>query len=198
VNGTRGFTIIELMVVLVIASLMMGMAAPSLRNFTLDNSTASATNELVASLHLARMEAATLGARVVVCRSGTYVPGGLPTCDAGVADTAHDGYEDGWIVFKDDDGNWQPDQATDILRRQTPDTVSSITIRGQRGGNNSAHIAFTPLGFSAGTTGTLVVCDARGWSDGGRHARAIVVGAQGRIKTVAGNTPGVSSTSCTP
>lgn len=199
-RNRKGFTLIELLAVLAIASILFGVGLPSLENMVRDSASAAAAFELQAQINWARSQAALMGRRVVLCRSGdagTDVP--LPQCDTGAsADPAHDGYEDGWLLFVDDNDNWQPDQPTDILRRHAAISSGAVTIRGQSKGNNPDHLGFTPLGLSAGTTGTLIICNGRGWTQNGHWAHAIVISPDGRIRDTPGDAPGMSVNSCTP
>jgi type IV fimbrial biogenesis protein FimT len=198
-KALKGLTLIELIAVLAIISLMLGLSLPSLGSLVRDASATAATNDLITSANWARNQAVMLGQRVAVCRSGDAGAAGVPKCDIGPStDAAHDGYEDGWIIFTDPDHDWQPNQPSDILRRYTPDFRFPLTIRGQLHGNNADHFAFTSRGLSSGTTGTLVICDNRGWQNDGEFVHAIVISADGRIRAVPGNTADLSVKSCTP
>jgi len=55
----RGFTLLELIVVLVLISTVLALAAPSLRRFAHGRETTDAANHLLALTHLARSQAAT-------------------------------------------------------------------------------------------------------------------------------------------
>ena len=57
-NGTSGFTLLELILVLVLVSAVLALAAPSLRRFTHGRETAEAANHVLAHTHLARSQAA--------------------------------------------------------------------------------------------------------------------------------------------
>ena len=53
----RGFTLVELAITLVVATVLLVIAVPSFRNITNANRLTTAANEMVGSLNLARMEA---------------------------------------------------------------------------------------------------------------------------------------------
>jgi len=82
----RGFTLIEIMVVVTVLAVLAGLAAPSFRNMILSNRAATAASALQVSLNLARSEAVRRGAdaRVTIAANGV----------AGQ-------WSNGWTVFVD-------------------------------------------------------------------------------------------------
>src|SRR5437660_1719517 len=86
----RGFTLIELMVVLAISAILVGVGTPAFTGLIRQTELTSATNDLFASLLLARSEAAKRRSRVALCKSADG-----STC------TPAGGWEQGWIVFHD-------------------------------------------------------------------------------------------------
>lgn len=85
-----GFTVIEVMVVLVILAILTSLAAPSFRNMILSNRAAGAASALQVSLNLARSEAVRRGsdARVTIA-----------------ANTVAGQWSNGWTVFVDKTSN---------------------------------------------------------------------------------------------
>lgn len=81
----RGFTIVELMVVLVIVALLALLAAPSLVEFKRNSELNAATNQLLSSVNAARTEAMRRGTR------------------AGLVPFVADDWTRGWRVFVDAD-----------------------------------------------------------------------------------------------
>jgi type IV fimbrial biogenesis protein FimT len=82
-----GFTLLELMVTITVATVLLGLAVPSLMSTINRSRLAGAANELVASLQTARMEAIRRNARVTLCRSNDQ-----STCAGG------SGRWNGWVV----------------------------------------------------------------------------------------------------
>lgn len=86
---TSGFTIIELLVTIAIVAILAALAFPSFEGTLRSNRVSTTTNEMIASLSLARMEALRSPAGALVCSSsnGTSCSGT---------------WNDGWIVQVND------------------------------------------------------------------------------------------------
>ncbi len=107
----RGFTLIELLVTLAVAGILLAVGVPGFSRLTKDNRLATSVNEFVASLNLARAEALRRGARVVVCKSS----------DQAACSTSNGvGWEDGWIVFVDDDADATVDSGETVVQVHAP------------------------------------------------------------------------------
>jgi type IV fimbrial biogenesis protein FimT len=88
-NRVRGFTLVELLVVLTVLGIMLGIAVPSFKNFIASQRVKSASYELSTSMLLARSEAIKRNTTVTITpvttgdwTSGwnvTYVSGGTTT-----------------------------------------------------------------------------------------------------------------------
>src|SRR5690348_2467245 len=84
----RGFTLLELMVTLAVASVLVVIAVPSFRDLLRRNQVSSASNALLADLSYARSEASMRGSIVSIC----------PSTD-GTTCTSTQAYESGWLVY---------------------------------------------------------------------------------------------------
>lgn len=171
--GSRGFTLVELMVVLAVLAIAVGIGVPAFNGITLRNRLAASANEVVAALQTARMEAVRRNRRVVLCptTSGT-------TC-AGT----------NWgrlMVFVDQDlsGNANGDEeivrVADIVRPGAGVTVSGANDRIWFGSNgrvrtgagDTARISLVAARLPAASNGRLVevavsrvsVCETAGTS----------------------------------
>jgi prepilin-type N-terminal cleavage/methylation domain-containing protein len=115
----RGFTLLELMVVLVIAGVLIGVGIPAFRNFIMDARMTSTANDLVAALHYARSEAIKRRTTVVICATEDSLAVS-PTCTAPTAPPIPPDADpdvpnvEGWVVFVDSNGDGRFDNPSYI------------------------------------------------------------------------------------
>lgn len=170
--GRRGFTLVELLVVLAVGSILLAIAIPGYAFLVNASRLATVTNDLVTTLHLARSEAVKRGMRVTVCKTGN-VGAAMPVCDA----TA--GWHEGWLVFVDG-GTRGVIDATDPLLRVQERAHAEVGITAS---NYARFISYLPDGRSQGSNGlpngTFEICAA-----GSR--RDIVINNAGRPRLVSG------------
>jgi type IV fimbrial biogenesis protein FimT len=171
----EGFTILELMMVLLVSGILAMLALPAMRQFLQNQGLSSAASELVSGLNYARSEAikedvsVNGGGGVRLCASTGA--GANPTCDSA-------NWATGWIVLSST--NAAPLQLVGALPSTI--TLTSTPV-------NSA-VAFQPngtaptLGVAANGRVSFKLCDARGAS----YAREVEVNLAGIIQ--AARTPG--------
>lgn len=119
-QGSSGFTLVELVITIALVAIVLVIAAPSTKIMMDSNRMAGATNNLIASLNLARQLAITNNSpNITVCSTTD----GL-TCGFG------NSWATGWIVFNDlnEDGDAG---TTEIIRIQGK--VSNLTMTGPSG-----------------------------------------------------------------
>lgn len=164
-----GFTLVELIIVCLIAAIVMVLGIPSFLDMLRDQQRDAAVFDLIADLNLARSEALKRGTSVTLCKSSSGT-----TCGTG----SSTGYEIGWIVFTDPQSTGTQgtvDTGETILRTHTA-PAGTLTVRGNNNVQN--RVTFNP-NLRVNTNGTLVVCDARGAS----YARAVVIDGVGRVRS---------------
>jgi type IV fimbrial biogenesis protein FimT len=106
-----GFTLVEAMVVIAISAILVGLAAPSMRNLIERNGLNESMESLTSSIAFARAEAIKRGFPVALCRS-TGAENGTPSCNANTA------WNTGWLVFVDFGGDASFDAGSgDVLLR---------------------------------------------------------------------------------
>jgi type IV fimbrial biogenesis protein FimT len=167
-----GFTLVEVLVVLAIASLLVTLAIPGMSRFVHSARLTDASNALLSSLQLARSEAMKRKDRVTVCKSAD----GLTCSTSG-------GWEQGWIVFHD--ANHDGDRSADerIIERGQP-RAGSLRITGNS--QVARYVSFLAWGGTRQLSGsiqagTVTLCDI---SASELDARQIVVSAAGRSRVV--------------
>lgn len=154
---TRGFTLIELMVVLTVAAVLLTIGVPSFRSVIANQRASSSIAEVLGSFRLARSEAIKTARSATVCKSANGA-----TCDDAVD------WEDGWIVFLNT-GPGTPDavDAGDQIIRVNTRLPGKLKLTAT--GDVDAFLSYRPTG-SAGTaaenmSGTLTLCDPDGIAD---------------------------------
>ncbi|MFN3751954.1 MAG: GspH/FimT family pseudopilin [Thiobacillus sp.] len=167
-----GVTLVELLVVLAVASILLSIAVPGYAYLVGTSRLAAVTNDFVTAFHLARSEAIKRGMRVTVCKTRDALAA-APACDAGAT------WEQGRLVFVDGGTRGVLDSSDRLLRVQG--RVTGVTITPPH--NYSRYVSYLPSGTSQGSgnlaNGTLSLCAA-----GSR--RDIVVNTAGRLRLEAG------------
>jgi type IV fimbrial biogenesis protein FimT len=165
----KGLTLIDVLLAVTVLSVLLLVALPSFRT----------------TMMRARSEALSRVRRVTVCASSD-----------GSSCTGN--WEQGWIIFAEDHGSQNaaldPNDG-DTLLEVRQELAAGNTLRGDD--NVAAYISYLGTGFTrlvsgASQTGTLVLCDARGFNDG----KAIAINAAGRPRVL--DAPDSSLTTCDP
>lgn len=171
----QGFTLIELMVTLAIASILMLIAVPSLTTYRRNAELTSATNTLLAAINAARGEAMKRGtnAMVVPTNNGTN-------------------WNAGWVVFAL--GATNTTQAYNAATDKTVHLQSAVptyinVVGNQSAAANPPYMMFDASGYSKTKAGgfgaltlTLTRTDVSGTS-ALNETRRIVIASTGRART---------------
>tara|TARA_R110001599_G_scaffold353823_1_gene599186 strand:- start:70510 stop:71130 length:621 start_codon:yes stop_codon:yes gene_type:complete len=162
----RGFTMIEVMIVLVVVAILVTVAAPGFQNLIGNNRIISEVYTLRATLNNARSEAMARRAQVVVC----------PSVD-GAACADSDDWSTGYIAFVDTDRDnvADPDDPDEeIIQVEAEERAVDIAF------NNAVRLVrFNAQGVALGFDGAFTFCDDRGAED----ARALIVNPVGTVRS---------------
>ncbi|MFC5499240.1 GspH/FimT family pseudopilin [Caenimonas terrae] len=164
----RGFTLIELMIVVAVATVLLGFGVPSMTALTNANKLTAASNAFLSSLRLARSEAFKRNGRVVLCKSRD-----------GVACNPGGGWEQGWLVFHDANGDGVHDDGETVIQRGNPLPASLRFTGNSTVGRYVSFVASGSTRMMGGgfQAGTITVCNQ---SLERSEARQIVLNAVGR------------------
>jgi len=160
---TRGFTLIEAMLVLALLATLTSIATPAFARMINAQQLRAASIELATALSMARHAAIARRQPVLV--------------DNGDGD-----WTSGWRVFVDHNGNGVHDGDEPILR-QGARTAVGVRISGNT--PVSRYVRYTPTGRAkllggAFQAGTITLCH----EDGQQQVRKLVLSASGRLRTL--------------
>ena len=146
-----GFTLIELMIVIVVLAIFVTVGVPNFQNIVRENRLATQANELVSSLHFARSEAIKRRLPIVLCRTTN----GTACVTGGTAS-----WESGWLVFVDDNDNgaFNSGAGEQLLRSVSANPTS--TLRSINANSNDT-VRFRNNGLLLNAPGEFNLCDAK-------------------------------------
>ena len=166
-TARAGFTVVELMVTIAILAILLGIAAPNLRDFVMDVRLTGQANDLMGDLMLARSEAVKRDLTVAVCARKQNENKEAEACTTG------NQWDNGWMVVIDADTDGKIDAGTTPLTVKDPlsgDNKIRNDVQGPKG-----DIVFTATGVTTSKAiTTFSICDSRG------KGRQIIVQPTGR------------------
>ena len=161
----QGFTLLELIIVVVILGITLAMAGPSLSRVISDNRVSTTANDFVAAMQFAKAESAARVTPVTLCKRSVDGTGCVGGGD----------WSQGWIVFADTNGDAGVTAGEVILLSQ--EALDNRIVMGGTNGVNTS-ITYRPAGTTSVTaTEMITVCDDRGFDT---YARGILVTITGR------------------
>ena len=161
----KGFSIIELMITIALAGTLLAIGVPSFATTINNNRMTAAINEFVGAITIARMEAITRRADIVMCKANASLNNCVTTGD----------WSNGWIIFVDDDGAGDYDSADDEILQVHEALHTNLSMVGQATVANL--ISIDSRGFARGSAGNFTLCDTRGASD----AKGVTISVTARV-----------------
>ena len=187
-----GFSLIELMVTIVVASILLAVAVPNLRTFMRRSAVTSEVNDLIGDLQQARSTAVTTRSLVAFCPRTTSTT----TVACGTANT----YENGWIIYipASSGATYAGDgTVNDKTLIRTTTAITGLSVRSL----NGTVITFNQRGeLSAGADINFGICskaknsDAVGVSSQGAQGTTVTQASSGRTASA----PIAVGGACTP
>jgi len=163
-NGQSGFTLGELMMALAVMGISLSLAVPGFQTVMNNNRRASAVNQMVSTMHMARSEAVTRNVQVTICPSSNAT-----TCE-------NTDWNNGWLFFPDLDGDRQVGVGETVLG-----AVAAVSHLEINSGEFGTFFVYRPNGrvmvnVTGENSGQLTFCDKRGAD----HARVVTVSTSGQ------------------
>lgn len=162
----RGFSLIEMLVVMTILAILLGIGVPNMAQYFASNRLNGASSDLFAMLNLARSEAMRRGQMISMRHNGT----------AGSRD-----WNSGWSMFVDADGDGVLDAGEEVVRQGA---ASTGTVTMFSSAAFATAITFDGGGrLVGGNGGVFVICDGPNLVvNGEARSRALLVNPSGRVR----------------
>lgn len=162
-----GVTTIELIAVLAIASILIGIVAPSIINIHNRSKATAEVNWIIGAINYSRHSAIIRRTNITLC---PYVKNSRE-CNGK--------WHEGLIAFTDYNQNARLD-GEDFLIEKIQNTIKDGTIT-WRAFRNRQYLQFTPYGYTNFQNGNFTHCPKNGDP---QYARQIVINTQGRARVI--------------
>ncbi|WP_169732503.1 GspH/FimT family pseudopilin [Derxia gummosa] len=152
-QAERGFTLVELLVVMAISAILAAIAVPAFQSVIQRNQADSVAMDLTGALNLTREEAIRTRGYMAICPRGVTADG-LPSdfCSSDGTRSVHD-WSHGWLVLNLSDTGSITDcptsSNTTVVRIYDAPDPTAQRIRVTANSTSGACVKFHPLGYPA-------------------------------------------------
>ncbi len=151
--SSTGFTIIEMMIAVAVIAILVRIAAPTVRDVTLNARMSAQASNLIVDFATARSEAVHRNARVTICTSSTG-----SSCTGTT-------WEQGWMLFVDNNRDGSLSAGEAILKVSPAlQAGNTLEVSGDSSSGGARYVPYWPSGVispSSSATVTLRMCDFR-------------------------------------
>lgn len=165
-NKHTGFTLPELMIALLIASLLLGLAVPLGRGFLLNNHITAQAYQLLNAINASRSAAIQYAAPATLCASAD-------------GENCSTDWSAGQILFIDKSGHGQVDPAAEIIHIWGP-IAKGLSLRWQ-GFFSDSYIQAQPSGIGETMNGSFFICSL---DKNSTKTASIIINRAGRARLV--------------
>lgn len=152
-----GFTLYELLITVLIVGVVLTLGIPNMTAFTANSRITTSANDLHAAFQVARSEAARAKTNITICASDNSMDLALADCQGT--------WEDGFIVFVDNNGDLARSGAGETVLRAHPAVADGVSLRVA---GDSTFFSYAATGLGRGNVGgqppvaQIIICDDRG------------------------------------
>lgn len=172
----RGFSLGEVLATMAVMGVLTAAAVPAFQSVIGESRRATAINQLISAMHMARSEAITQNARAIICPGTDGV-----NCVA-------DAWSEGWFAFVDRNGDGARDEDETLIASADADPRIGIvtdSFGDELVYRESGRVLLTEAGA---TSGDFVICDTREVSP----PRVIIVPLQGHPRLAENHADGTA------
>lgn len=161
-----GLTMIELLIVLTLAAVLLGAAAPAFQQSLQRLRLQAAVNDLLAALDLTRSQAIARGGKVLMA---PLEPSGTD-------------WRSGWAIFIDRNGNRRPDAGEPLLYRHDALHEDMRISSKFTSGNAPSYVAYNAAGRTCSAASSLTARWGTLSLQYGGYRRNIIINMLGRVR----------------
>ena len=162
---SRGVTLVELLIVLLLAAILFSAAMPAMHGILQRLRLRAATNDLAAAIDLTRSQAIARGGKVMLAPLDPVI-----------------GWRQGWAVFIDQNSNRRPDPGELLLYRHDPIAQDMQILSSFSSNAGLPYLAYNAAGRACSADNSLAARWGTLSLTQGKQARNIKINMLGRVR----------------